>query len=102
MIGGGGGWRADFTYVASKVMYVPPITGSAILAWKATMATNMTVLVKVEKIWDPITVRRYQVWTPSVGKIITVACAITAASSLPMKPQHHTCIGGYMVVHRPT
>lgn len=47
------------TYVASNVIYVPPMAGSAILAWKAEIATNMTVLVKVEKICDKITVRRY-------------------------------------------
>lgn len=58
-------------YVASKVIYVPPINGSEILAWKAEIATNMTVLVNVEKICDAMTVNRYHVWTPSFGNIIT-------------------------------
>lgn len=35
------------TYVARRVIYVPPIAGSEILAWKAEIATNITVLVKV-------------------------------------------------------
>ena len=42
------GIRNFRTYVASKVMYVPPMAGSAILAWKAETATNMTVLMNVE------------------------------------------------------
>ena len=54
------------------------------------MATNMTVLEKVEKMWDPITVRRYQGWTPSAGNIITVDCAIRAAKRRATKAQHQT------------
>ena len=38
----------DEAYVASKVMYVPPMVGSAILAWNAADATNMMVFIKVE------------------------------------------------------
>jgi len=73
---------------------VPPIAGSAILAWNAEMATNMTVLVKVEKMCSAITVKRYHVCTPSFGNIMTTACAVTAAISLPMKAQHQMWIGG--------
>ncbi len=89
------------TYVASNVMYVPPMAGSAILAWKAEIATNMTVLVNVEKMCDKITVRRYHPWTPSFGNTITTNCATTAAIRRPMKAQHHTWIGGLVVDHRP-
>lgn len=39
--------KKNETYVASSVIYVPPIAGSAIRAWKADAATNMTVPVKV-------------------------------------------------------
>lgn len=60
------------TYVASNVMYVPPMTGSAILAWKAALETNMTVFMNVEKRCSTITVPRYQVVTPPDGKIMTV------------------------------
>jgi hypothetical protein len=41
--------------VARRVMYVPPMCGSAILAWKALMATNMTVDMKVLKTCSTIT-----------------------------------------------
>lgn len=50
-----GRWRAGTTDVASKVIYVPPICGSAILAWKAEMATNMTVDMKVLKTCSTMT-----------------------------------------------
>ena len=36
-----------FETVASRVMYVPPIAGSAIRAWKAEIATNIIVLINV-------------------------------------------------------
>ena len=39
--------REREAHVASKVIYVPPIVGSAILAWNALIATNMTVEVNV-------------------------------------------------------
>lgn len=89
------------TYVASRVMYVPPMAGSAIFAWKAEMATNMTVLVKVEKICEAITVSRYQGCTPSAGKTMTTSWAIQAATRRPMKAQHQTWIGGLDVDQRP-
>jgi len=38
-----------FETVARRVIYVPPYSGSAIFAWKADTATNMTVFMKVEK-----------------------------------------------------
>lgn len=44
--------------VARRVMYVPPMWGSAILAWKAEMATNMTVDMKVLKTCSTMTSRR--------------------------------------------
>jgi hypothetical protein len=37
---------------------VPPIAGSAILAWKALMETNMTVLMKVLNTCSTMTVTR--------------------------------------------
>lgn len=40
------------------IIIVPPMTGSAILAWNADTATNMTVLVKVEKTCEPMTTSR--------------------------------------------
>lgn len=52
----GGGKKT--TYVARRVMYVPPIAGSAILAWKALIATNITVLMKVLKTCSTMTRRR--------------------------------------------
>jgi len=42
------------TYVASRVMYVPPITGSAILAWRQR-SLQTTVFVNVEKICSAMT-----------------------------------------------
>ena len=48
------------TYVANMVMYVPPIAGSAIRAWNADTATNITVIMNVEMTCSPITARRYQ------------------------------------------
>ena len=88
-------------YVASKVMYVPPMAGSAIFAWKAEMATNITVFVNVENICEAITVSRYQGCTPLVGNIITTSWAIHAATRRPMKAQHQTWIGGLDVDQRP-
>ena len=80
---------------------MPPIAGSAILAWKAEMATNMTVLVKVEKMCEAMTVSRYQGCTPSAGKIMTTSWARQAATRRPMKAQHQTWIGGLEVDQRP-
>lgn len=77
------------TYVASNVIYVPPTTGSAILAWKAAIATNMMVFIEVEKTCSAITTAKYHVVTPSFGKIMTVAWASMAAINLPTKAQHH-------------
>lgn len=54
------------------------------------MATNMTVPANVENIWDPITLKRYHVCTPPLGKMMTVVCATTAARSLAIKAQHQT------------
>jgi hypothetical protein len=36
------------------LMYVPPMAGSAMRAWKAEMETNMTVFIKVERTCSPI------------------------------------------------
>lgn len=49
------------TYVARRVMYVPPMAGSEIRAWKAEMATNMTVFMNVERTCSPITVSMYHI-----------------------------------------
>ena len=46
------------THVARSVMYVPPMWGSAILAWKAEMETNIIVDMKVLKTCSTITRRR--------------------------------------------
>lgn len=51
------------TYVARRVMYVPPMAGSAMRAWKAEIATNMTVFIKVERMCSPITVSMYHIGT---------------------------------------
>lgn len=59
------------THVASNVMYVPPMTGSAIFAWKALTATNMTVLMNVLKMCSAMTTSRYQVVVPPLGNIAT-------------------------------
>ena len=48
------------------------MTGSAILAWNAEIATNITVFVNVEKMCSAMTTNRYQVSTPFEGKIMTV------------------------------
>jgi hypothetical protein len=48
----------DATHVARRVIYVPPMAGSEILAWKAEMATNMTVLMKVLKTCSTMMTRR--------------------------------------------
>lgn len=59
LIVGVGYWKGvSRTYVASSVIYVPPICGSAIFAWKAEMATNMTVDMKVLKTCSTITTKR--------------------------------------------
>ena len=60
------------TYVARSVIYVPPMTGSAIFAWKAEIATNIIVLVKVVKTCAKMTVRRYHFVVPPAGKMETV------------------------------
>ena len=87
------------TYVARSVMYVPPMTGSAMRAWKALIATNMTVLVKVLKMCDAITTSRYDVSTPFAGNIMTVNWAITAAMRRATKAQLHSRMGVYFVLH---
>jgi hypothetical protein len=53
--------REGKTYVASMVMYVPPIAGSETRAWKADTATNMTVFMNVEATCSTITANMYQV-----------------------------------------
>src|SRR5690606_36377885 len=86
--------NGEKTYVARRVMYVPPMAGSAIFAWKAETATNITVLVNVEKTCSQITTMRYHVpTTPSLGKIITVNCAMTAARRRPRNAQSQSRIG---------
>ncbi len=77
------------------------MAGSAIFAWNAEMATNITVLVKVEKMCEAITVNKYQGCMPSAGKIMTTNCARQAATRRPMKAQHQTWIGGLEVDQRP-
>lgn len=55
----------EFTYVAKRVMYVPPMAGSAMRAWKAEMDTNMTVFMNVETTCSKMTVNKYQTGTAS-------------------------------------
>ena len=64
---------------------MPPMTGSEILAWKAEIETNITVLVKVEKMCEQMTVRRYHDCTPLLGNIMTTDWEISAATRRPTK-----------------
>lgn len=64
-------------YVARRVIYVPPMAGSEILAWKAEIATNMIVVVKVLYMCCTMMTRRYGFVVPDDGKNMTTSWAVT-------------------------
>ncbi|KAH3659408.1 hypothetical protein OGATHE_006292 [Ogataea polymorpha] len=90
-----------FDSVFSVVMYVPPISGSAICVWKAQIDTNWIVDMKeLNRCWK-ITNRKYAVVTwPSFGKHQTSTCPSAAAAMRPRYAYIHGFRGSSPVDHR--